>query len=42
MVLKELAKLQKVFHDSEKKWVSCDSKETRREKRRACGEEKEV
>ena len=31
---RELAKLRKVFHDSEKEWLSCDSKETRREKRR--------
>ena len=29
-----MAKLRKVFHDSEKEWLNCDSKETRREKRR--------
>ena len=29
---RELVKLRKVFHDSEKEWLSCDSKETRREK----------
>ena len=27
------AKLRKVFQDSEKEWLNCDSKETRREKR---------
>ena len=31
---REMAKLRKVFHDSEKEWLNCDSKETRREKRR--------
>ena len=31
---RELAKLKKVFHDSEKERLNCDSKETRREKRR--------
>ena len=31
---RELAKLRKVFHDSEKEWLNCDSKETKREKRR--------
>ena len=31
---RELAILRKVFHDSEKEWLSCDSKGTRREKRR--------
>ena len=26
---RELAKLRKVFHDSEKEWLNCDSKETK-------------
>ena len=31
---RELAKLRKAFHDSEKEWLNCDSKQTKREKRR--------
>ena len=30
---RELAKLRKVFNDSEKEWLNCDSKESKREKR---------
>ena len=37
---RELAKLRKVFHDSEKEWLNCDSKETKREKRREYVEKK--